>query len=456
MNAPAEAPCRTPVDQWVAGRLGIPVSGLSQERLADWQIDAFRKTMRYAKDNSRFYRAHFEAFEPEALSSMADIARLPLTDETDLADNELAFYCVNPKSIARVVTVETTGTTDRKKRLAFTDDDRRSAMTFIHVGFTTMCAPGDRMLVMMSGGTAGSIGDTVTHALAAAGIDVKVYGMVGDIAEAYECIRAYEPDVIVGYPIQSAAIAKYGARFGNPESRHIKSVLMSADALPEIVRKTLKDAWGCQVFNHYGMTEMCIAGGVECEGQNGFHTRDCDLLFEIIDPDEHGMGEVVITTLGREGMPLIRYKTGDIGCFAEDRCPCGSSLRRISHLRGRKSSRIDLGTGQCIYLSEIAEIVLGDPDVIDFDCYLGAGGRIDLDLKTLREVGMGRAADEVDAVLPADTGDADGTCLMDALLQHPVLGDAVASGKHRISVSYKYSAAFQAKEGKKRIRGAWP
>jgi phenylacetate-coenzyme A ligase PaaK-like adenylate-forming protein len=486
MEVSSAAVRRTPVDQWVASKLGIPISELSQEKLTDWQIGAFRQTMRYAKDNSRFYRTLFEGFEPEEIRSLKDIERLPLTSETDLADNELAFYCVNPKSIARVVSVETTGTTDRKKRLAFTDGDRRSAMAFIHVGFTTMCAPGDRMLVMMSGGTAGSIGDTVTHALAAAGIETKVYGMVGDLADAYECIRAYEPNVIVGYPIQSAAIAKYGARFGNPESRYIKSVLMSADALPEAVRKTLNEAWGCQVFNHYGMTEMCIAGGVECEGQNGFHTRDCDLLFEIIDPDENGMGEVVLTTLGREGMPLIRYRTGDIGCFTESHCPCGSPLRRIGHLRGRKSSRIDLATGKCIYLAEIAEVVLSDPDVIDFDCHLSAGGRIGLELKTLckaegahttdrKDVGRSEkatvavttvsaglsmdlsCAGRVQGVAEVDAGlSGEGAHLMDAILRHPVLGEAALSGKHQISISYMHSEAFQAKEGKKRIRGAWP
>jgi phenylacetate-coenzyme A ligase PaaK-like adenylate-forming protein len=126
------------------------------------------------------------------------------------------------------------------------------------------------------------------------------------------------------------------------------------------------------VFNHYGMTEMGYGGGVECEALNGYHLREGDLYFEIIDPDsgspiEDGKyGEIVFTSLNRIAMPLIRYRTGDIGAFSTDLCPCGTFLRTLKKVAGRYANRIRLDHDNYIDLSTFEESLLGDENILDY------------------------------------------------------------------------------------------
>ena len=122
---------------------------------------------------------------------------------------------------------------------------------------------------------------------------------------------------------------------------NIEKILLSTDYVPEILIKEITDKFHCRVFTHYGMTEMGYGGGVECEALNGYHMREADFYFEIINPDtgkrvEEGQyGEVVFTTLTREGMPLIRYRTGDIACFSSEPCVCGTFLKTMGRVFGR-------------------------------------------------------------------------------------------------------------------------
>jgi phenylacetate-CoA ligase len=401
---------RTPVDAWIAERTGITVSDLSQDKLTDCQMASFRRTITFTKSNSRFYKKLFQNIKPETIHSAEDLLSIPCTDERDLAGNEMDFLCVNQKEVSRVVTVPTTGTLGLQKRIPFTNSDQLSSMKFIEVGFRTLVTPPAVMLVMMSGGTEGSIGRTVEKALAPAGIPTYIYGTIGTVADAYEFMLQCKPTTIVGVPNQLAALSRYGQISGNPETAHIKSVLLSADDIPDSLRHSISRLWNCNVFNHYGMTEFGIAGGVECEGFSGYHTRDCDLLFEIINRDESGIGEIVFTTLEREAMPLIRYKTGDLGKFTTTACPCGSPLKRIEKIFGRKRNIIQLINGDNIQLSEIGEAVFLENHTIDYDCTVTSDGCIEITVNTF----PGQKA---------DTG-----LILEALKQNRTIGCAIDEG----------------------------
>lgn len=415
---------RSPADQWTAARIGVSVSELSQEKLEAWQIDAFRKTLYYAKTHSRFYANQMKDVDPESLQSMEDIRALPFTSEKDLSGRELDFLCVSHQNVSRIVTVPTTGTSGQRKRLSFTLADQKSALAFIYTGFLTMCEKGDRMLVMMSGGTQGSIGDAVGKALEPLGITTEVHGPVLDIADAYAHIQAFRPNVIVAIPNQIAAVAHFGERFGNPEREYIRSVLLSADDVPESVCQRLRNLWGCNTFRHYGMTEMCIAGGVECLGYAGYHLRACDLLFEVVDADEEGFGEIVLTTLGREAMPLIRYRTGDIGRMTDEPCPCGSVLRRIETIRGRKRNLFAVGK-ETAFLSEVIHAAFSVPETVDCECTVGKN-RLELVVKTL----------------PGEMLDLER--IQAALIAVPSIGRAVAAGDFSIELRTEEMDCFPA------------
>jgi len=363
---------RSSVDYWISRKLGIELNELNQDKLFDWQLSAFKEAIKNAKKESRYYKRLFKDIEPEDIKTEKDIEKIPCTSEQDLAGNETEFLCVNQNDVSRVVTVNTTGTSGKQKRIYFTKNDQISTHEFMRVGFSTMIKPNDVVMVMMSGVTEGSIGKSVEHALNTDGIKIYVYGSIVNISDAYEFLLSCRPNVIVGIPSQIGALSRFGQRFGNPEKEFINSVLLSADDIPETLRKRIERLWNCQVYNHYGMTEFGIAGGVECEGFSGYHTRDCDLYFEIINKDKDGIGEIVFTTLNREGMPLIRYKTGDLGKFTETRCPCGSRLKRIEKVYGRKRNTIKLYNG-VVNLSDIGNAVLNEKNVADYDCVFNVG-----------------------------------------------------------------------------------
>jgi phenylacetate-coenzyme A ligase PaaK-like adenylate-forming protein len=103
------------------------------------------------------------------------------------------------------------------------------------------------------------------------------------------------------------------------------------------------------VFNHYGATEMGLGGGVECEAHRGFHLREADIYFEIVNPEtgepvsDGEYGEVVFSTLTRHGMPLIRYRMGDRSRFIVGECPCRTKLRTLEKVRGRFSGFVSVG-----------------------------------------------------------------------------------------------------------------
>ncbi len=127
----------------------------------------------------------------------------------------------------------------------------------------------------------------------------------------------------------------------------LRAVLSSGEPLPDGLRRRLESTWGCEVFDHWGMTETGYGGGVECAAHNGYHLREADLLLEVADPrtglplpvsghsGHSATGEILITTLGERALPLVRYRTGDAARWLAGPCPCGSFLRRLGRVPGR-------------------------------------------------------------------------------------------------------------------------
>ena len=378
---------RSPIDYKIARDMGISPEDLTLEELEKWQIAEIRKLLSYIV-RSRHYREKLAGIDPESVRTPSDLRKLPLTSEADIAGRESDFLCLSPGNVTRMVTVPTTGTTGGRKRLAFTSEDIGRALDFITVAYTTFMHEGDRMMVMMSGGTEGSIGDVVKHSMDQIGAETYIYGPVTDIKDAYDKVCEWKPDVITGIPVQMAALARYSelqAAGGSGEPLRIREMLLSADDVPDAVCDRLRKTWGSRVFRHFGMTELCIAGGCECTADMGYHLRHSDHYFEVIDPDEEGYGEIAITTFHHRAMPLLRYRTGDFGRIDRTPCACGSFLPRLIGPRGRLSNSADFGNGR-VFLRDIEEIIFSDPAVIDFECEVlrtGEGHRIELLLRHL-------------------------------------------------------------------------
>ncbi|MDA8336697.1 MAG: AMP-binding protein [Peptococcaceae bacterium] len=367
---------RTPLDSWIAARTGS--APLTRGALAAWQAQKLRETVALARQESPFYRRHLGPFRAEDVTP-ADLPRLPFTTAADIADNPLRFLCVSQDRINRVVTLRTSGTTGPSKRLYFTAEDQELTRDFFHHGMSTLVGPGDRVLILMPGKLPGSVGDLLRESLARLGVEGVVHGFVKDPAEVLAILRRERIDALVGIPVQVLALARWPER----DRPRLKSILLTTDHVPRVVTAELERLFQALVFNHYGMTEMGLGGGVECGARDGYHLREADLLFEIVDPVTGGVvreseeGEIVFTTLTRAGMPLIRYRTGDLGRFVPGPCPCGTALKRMAPVRERVRGRIPLAGGGYISMAMLDEAVFAVGGVIDFQAVLTAAGGAD-------------------------------------------------------------------------------
>jgi phenylacetate-coenzyme A ligase PaaK-like adenylate-forming protein len=147
-------------------------------------------------------------------------------------------------------------------------------------------------------------------------------------------------------------------------------MLLCSDYAAPALRRQIEAACGCETFLHYGATESGLGGAVECTVHRGCHIRESDLLVEIVDPDtgsplpDGALGEVVLTTLGREAMPLIRYRTGDMASLDRSPCRCGGVTARLEHIRGRLAgSRL---SGGHLLSQDVDDLLFQIPGLLDY------------------------------------------------------------------------------------------
>lgn len=195
-------------------------------------------------------------------------------------------------------------------------------------------------------------------------------------------------------PVQLLLLARHPLG----QALKLKSGLLTADHVPDAIVAVLEQTWGCVVYNHYGMTEMGLGGGVECKARQGYHLREADLLFEIIDPitglpvAEGQPGEIVFTTLTRRGMPLVRYRTGDLSRFIAGGCPCGTALKTLEQVRQRLSGIVPISEKSRLIMADLDEALFPIPGLVDFTAQLRQGERAQLHIEALLLPGKGNGA----------------------------------------------------------------
>jgi phenylacetate-coenzyme A ligase PaaK-like adenylate-forming protein len=395
----------TPLEAWIREKTHIccNVTGISfVEGLKDYQLQRINEVLDYVRRNSPFYRRQLASLPAAPLSVLSDIARIPFTTPSDIAKDPFSFVAVRQDDIARIVTLRTSGSTGEAKRLFFTEEDLDLTIDFYHHGMSTLVRPGQRVAIFFPGEIPYSVGDLLLRGLQRMNVQALVYGLVTNPIHAAEAIASFGAHCIVGIPTQvlATACSPAGAAIGRGS---IESVLLSADYVPRALVQTLEEVWGCRVFAHYAMTEMGHGGGVECEALAGYHLREADLYFEVVDyetgescPDGE-IGEVVFTTLTRQGMPLIRYRTGDIARMITQPCPCGSILKRIDYVRGRWNGLVRLDPASTLTLSDMDEALFQLPGLLDYRAAVSKGmdGRFRLNIDIYRAEGSGPSDREV-------------------------------------------------------------
>lgn len=363
----------TPVDELTARQFSL-ATPLTRQALELAQLQRLRTTIAGAVKHSPFYRTHLSSLSPAAITSLEDLQNLPLLDADQVRAAGESLLCVSRSRVARVVTLQTSGSTGLPKRLAFSAADLERTLAFFRYGMQALVSSADRVLVLLPWELPDSVGDLLLRALRRDGLYAIGHWPPHPFTAAAELLRRDRITCAVGLPQHLLALATVAG------PTRLRSVLLCSDYAAPSVRRRIELLAGCATFLHYGTTESGLGGGVECYCHDGCHLREADLLVEIIDPDngrpvaDGHYGEIVLTTLGRQAMPLIRYRTGDGARLSRETCRCGGITARLYEISGRLGV-VTLADGTALSSRELDDLLFDIPDLLDYRITLEAASR---------------------------------------------------------------------------------
>jgi phenylacetate-coenzyme A ligase PaaK-like adenylate-forming protein len=408
------------LDAWVGRTIGLDRLP-HREDIDAWQLRCLRQSVAHARARSPFYRLRPDWPEAVEFSSLDDLADLPLTTPDDLVKSDPSLIALPMRDAARLVTIPTSGTSGATKRLFFTEEDIEAMVAYFEHGMATIVRPGSVVAIAFPAERPDSVGDLLMRGLTRLGAVPEALPVGGSLEELATALRRMQPAAIAGMPVTLGAMARHMASDGGAPLA-IEMALVSADSVSPSFKAALAVTWGTEIFEHWGMTETGYGGALACDAHDGLHIRETDLHVEIVDIASGRSlpagedGEVVISTLRRRGLPLIRYRTGDRGRLIAAPCRCGSVLRRL-HLAGRIDDFRLPNSGEWLPVDVVHDAIFSVETVIDFAVELRSSPKRAL-VVSLRASGEG-GVDKVGK----------------ALLDHPVIGPALRAEGMDITVT---------------------
>lgn len=352
-----------------------------------WQL---KKTVRRERTKSPFYRRLFEkaGVTEDDLHSLADIAKLPFTFPADLAGTSYSLLCTSQGEVEKPVTFYSSGSTGTKKRIFFSMADIQKILDFLPRGMNTVIGRDEaRVLVFLQNSQGRGIGSILAQSLNAFGMQ----GWTADLQDSTDDIlRAtveHKINVWFGDAITIYRATRVLEKQADLRSLGMQCIFITMSNIPQSMIDYLHSAWGCRVSTHYGLTESGWGLAVDCDVCPGYHYDELDHIVEVVDPETGGPvpegreGEVVLTNISRDCMPLIRYRTGDIATLT--RSVCGSHLMTLGHIRRRKEGATEYN-GHYIYPALFDEVLFSTDGLLDYRIFL-EGGRISLEVEVLDE-----------------------------------------------------------------------
>jgi phenylacetate-CoA ligase len=344
------------------------------QRIAETQARLLSEHLRYAAEHSPFYRARFRehGIDPEFIRSIADLARIPCTGKSDLSAHNPEFLAAPENEIADVclTSASTSGapcallqTAADLARLAY-NEEAAFGMLGIGPGDTMlMCAAIDRCFMA---GLAYFMGGVKRGArLVRAGS--------GSAAQQWQMLKTCGANVMVGVPSLMRHIGEYARENGEDPARAGIRTLVAIgeptrgrglDLLP--AARQAEETWGAKIFSTYASTEIATSF-CECRERCGGHLRPELIVVEIVDDTGASLsvgqeGEIVVTPLGVRGMPLVRFRTGDVSFLIEEPCACGRRTPRLAPILGRKNQMLKF-KGTTVFPNAVVAAVEGLPEV---------------------------------------------------------------------------------------------
>jgi phenylacetate-CoA ligase len=339
------------------GQLSAVSKLIPRSMLLKTQHDNLIKQVRLCAEKSAYYKERFAelGIDPARVQSIKDLAALE-TPNKAVVERPWDFVCCPPQ-----IAFETTGTKGRNKKIFFSNGEINRATSHIALSFSLYgLTPADRFVnsYNFSFWVPGLLHQKACEKFEAFCLPASKVAP----GEIYDRLEFYKINVLMGYPsllVRLTEMADANKRIP------MKAILCSAEPLPSHLREYMQDVWGCKVFMGYGGTESCGGVGGECVHQNGYHIDEMDRIVEIKDPDENGIGEILLTTLNRECMPLLRYNIGDLGRITEERCQCGLPTARIMEIAGRNDEKATIGSMDFLPVKAFDELLGHVPEVTE-------------------------------------------------------------------------------------------
>jgi phenylacetate-CoA ligase len=342
---------------------------MPREALAALQLGRLKRTLEHAYANVPHHRRAFDAagVKPESLTSLADIVRFPFTLKTDLRDNyPFGMFAVPRQQLTRLHA--SSGTTGRPTVVGYTSGDiDRWASLMARSLVCAGAAPGD--VVHNAYGYGLFTGGLGAH-YGAERLGCTVVPMSGGGTERQvSLISDFGANILCATPSYALNIAEVAEAAGIDLRRSpLRCGLFGAEPWSEALRHELQQRLGIKAVDIYGLSEI-MGPGVACEChvmQSGLHGWEDHFLFEIIDPDTlepmrfGEAGELVITTLTKDALPMIRYRTRDITRLDDSPCACGRTHVRILRVTGRDDDMLII-RGVNVYPSQLEAVLVGFP-----------------------------------------------------------------------------------------------
>jgi len=357
----------------------------------------FRKMLNHVYNNSEFYNSLFKKsnISPSDIKKESDIAKIPFTTSLDILEPE-KFFCV-PKD-QFVKTFETSGTTGKPKITYLTKEDVDDQIFRNAIGMRCLYDINSKDTARIYYGSRYAVYYCAFNAFKQIGAEVISSQNRLAIDKEYETLKKNKVNTIIGnpsffYSLSTELDSKY-----NLHNLNVKSIILGAEPLAESSRKKLENIWNANVYSAYGINELGVSIAGECEQRDGIHVTETDFYVEVVDPktgerlEDGEKGEFVFTTIGRKGMPLVRYRSNDIGYIMPEVCPCGLLFKKIK-IDSRLDDMIILGYGENIYPVAFEEAIFGVEGIVDFQIIINRNKDID-NIKILIETTDGKRKKE--------------------------------------------------------------
>lgn len=343
---------------------------LGSEEIAALQLERLREAVGRALQSPHYARVLGAAgLTPEHVQSLDDLRRLPLTTKDDLrAGMPWGFLAVPRREVARMH--YSSGTTGVATAVFHTQGDLRRWAECVARGMLAAGVTAEDVFQNMMGYGLFTGGLGFHYAGELIGC-MTIPASSGNTSRQLQMMRLFETSVVHILPSYALHVAHAAQEEGlDPRTDlKVRRGFLGGEPHTEDFRRRIEAAFDARFYNCYGLSELAGPGvAMECVEQNGLHVREDHYMVEILDvetlepvaPGEEG--EMVLTSLTREAMPLLRYRTRDITRLLPEPCPCGNQHRRIARMAGRSDDMLIL-RGVNFYPMQVERVLMGLPEV---------------------------------------------------------------------------------------------